>query len=121
MSLENLKKVLNKSPIINTYNSKDICSNPADVESYYSEIASTHMSLGDTKDIQDKIITCLLSNKTAFNGAIVGEFGFGKTSMLIYLWSHCLNNRVLAVPPYQWDQFQEHFLVLGSWYGPEGC
>lgn len=113
--LENLEIILNKSPIINTFNANFFAESPEDVDAYYSEIALSHMSLGDTTNICDRITKCIIENKSTFNGAVVGDYGFGKTSLLIYLWHFCGQNKILAIPPYQWSKFQEHFKVISSW------
>ena len=112
---DELKIILEKDPIISTYNAGDIIKSPKSVEKYYGSIAKTHMSLGDTNQYQQRIYDCLIRNQTTFNGAVVGEYGFGKTSILIYLWDFCETKNILAIPPYQWKQFQEHFNVLYYW------
>ena len=81
--LQDLKIILEKDPIISTYSANDLIDSPEAVEQYYGAIAKTHMSLGNTKEYQKRLFDCLIRNKTTFNGAVVGEYGFGKTSILI--------------------------------------
>ena len=124
--IEVLKPILEKDPIISTYSAIELFKSPEVVEEYYLKVARTHMSIGDTKEYQNRIINCLSKNATTFNGAVVGEYGFGKTSIMIYLWNICNDNKILALPPYQWTKFDEHFKVIYSWtkykirkYGPD--
>jgi len=112
---DQLKVILDKDPIISTFQAKDLITSPEIADKYYSQISKTHMSLGDTKTYQKRILDCLLKNKKTFNGAVVGEYGFGKTSILIYLWKYCEENNILAIPPYQWGKFHEHFQTIYHW------
>jgi len=112
---EFLRKILEKDTIISTASAAQLKTSPKNVANYYSEIASTHMALGDTEHLCKRIKQCLSINKTTFNGAVVGEYGFGKTSLLIYLWHYCIQNQILAVPPYQWSSLADHFNVIYSW------
>jgi len=112
---EVLQKILNKKTIIPTVSSEMIIKSPAQVEQLYSLPAKTHMAIGDTVAYQKKIISDLISKKHTFNGAVVGDYGDGKTSMLVYLWNVCQKNSILAIPPYQWGSFDEHISVINSW------
>ena len=112
---QRLRKLLDKNPIIPTATASLLIRHPERVEALYQEIVKTHMSIGETGQYQKRILECLLRNQNTFNGAVVGEYGFGKTSILIFLWAFCIDNKIMAVPPYQWDRIDEHISVIHKW------
>lgn len=81
MPLEDLDLILKKDPIITTWKSQSLCDNPLDVERNYLIHARTHLSLGDTERIVSTIFKWVSGkNQGAFVGAVLGDYGEGKTS-----------------------------------------
>jgi len=101
MSLDDLVQLLTKEAVIYTYRPDALRRSPADVEQRYRVHASTHVPLGDTERYVDTIIRWVGgANKGAFIGAVIGDYGQGKTSFLIHVWAACAERQVLAVPPF---------------------
>ncbi|MBJ8115837.1 MULTISPECIES: hypothetical protein [Bacillus] len=115
VELKELEKVLKKNPVISTYSSDKLISSPESVERSYLKHAMTHMSLGDTKDYENRLFRYLLTNKRAFSGLVTGDFGLGKTSFLVYLWMKCTEKDVMAVPPFSWRTLDDLFQGITSW------
>lgn len=104
MSLDDLVQLLTKEAVIYTYRPEALLRSPADVEHRYRKHASTHVPLGDTERYVDTIIRWVGGgNKGAFVGAVIGDYGQGKTSFLIHVWASCRQRQVLAVPPFTLD------------------
>jgi len=115
MAIQDLEKILQKDPVIHTFRPDELISNPERVESNYSLHAETHMSIGDTGKYYERLCNCLVINKTTFVGAVVGDYGEGKTSLMIYFWHRCEADKIFAIPPYVWFDFQDNFRVIYSW------
>ncbi len=113
--IEELEKILKKDPIIYTKHAKEIISNPEEAYNYYQIHAATHMPIGKTDDYYQQIEKCVIKNKTTHVGGVVGDYGLGKTSILIYYWFKAQKNELLAIPPYSWDTIQDHFDVAYHW------
>lgn len=104
MSLDDLVQLLTKEAVIYTYRPEALLRSPGDVEHRYRVHASTHVPLGDTERYVDTMIRWVGGgNKGAFVGAVIGDYGQGKTSFLIHVWASCLERQVLAVPPFTLD------------------
>jgi len=114
-ALTELETILQKDPVIYTQESQDIVNSPSMVEADYELHARTHMSLASTATYLDRVIRQVTENKRALVGGVTGDYGLGKTSMLIHLWSECRKQGILAVPPYQWRRFEDHLEVLRVW------
>jgi len=113
--IEELSFILEKNPIIHTANADELIQSPRQVEAHYTKHAMTHMSLGNIKDYEDRLFRYLIQNKRAFVGFVTGDYGLGKTSLLIYLWFLCEEKNVMAVPPFCWRTLDDFFLAVDSW------
>ncbi|NKW96660.1 hypothetical protein [Bacillus toyonensis] len=113
--LKELEKVLKKNPVINTASSEELILSPDSVERNYIKHAMTHMSLGDTKDYENRLFRYLLKNKRAFSGLVTGDFGLGKTSFLVYLWRQCNAKGIMAIPPFSWRSLDDLFQGITKW------
>jgi hypothetical protein len=97
-----LEKVRRKDPIIATYTASALLTSPQTVHEAYTEHALTHMSLGDTSTYLERLLNWVLVNKGCVVGAIVGPYGYGKTSTAVYLWRECEQQKIIGVPPFKW-------------------
>jgi hypothetical protein len=112
---DSLSEIIEKDPIISTFSADDLVKNPGFVESIYSKHAETHMSLGDTAEYQNNLIKWIVTNKGSVTGAIVGEYGYGKTSTAVYLWKKCQGNEIIAVPPFEWYSLEDLIKGVHGW------
>jgi len=113
--LDDLERILAKDPTIHTFDAEELIKNPQKTDQVYRLHADTHMSLGQTEEYVKRILSGVIDNKKAFVGGLVGEYGYGKTSLLTYLWKVSEDNMLLAVPPYSWEKFEQNFHVLHAW------
>jgi hypothetical protein len=118
MSIEDLDLILKKDPIIATWPARDLADNPQRVEKDYLVHARTHLPLGDTAKYVDLIFKWVSGeNKGTFIGAVLGDYGEGKTSFLVHTWAESRKRKVVAVPPFQWKAFEEIVDGLAGWVG----
>lgn len=116
MSIKDLDLILKKDPVIATFPVSSLRETPDRVEQFYATHAKTHLSLGDTtKHVQTMFKWVSGANKGAFIGAIVGNYGEGKTSFLIHVWAESLKHKVFAVPPFEWLRFGETVEAVAAW------
>jgi len=116
MSISDLDLILKKDPIISTWPARSLCKKPQDVEKDYLVHARTHLSLGDTAKYVDTIFKWVSGiNKGAFVGAVLGDYGEGKTSFLLHVWSQSRERQVFAVPPFEWNAFEQIVDAIDGW------
>lgn len=110
---EGLKYILNKQEIISTVSGQDLIDRPDDVRSDYQRHAYTHIPLGDTADIEKKMLSRVSSGKIAL-GAIVAPYGYGKTSTIVFIWHRAEEKDYVATPPFMMGSLLD---VLDATYG----
>lgn len=115
MSDKRLQKIKEKDPIIGTYSIPSLISAPKIVDEIYSEHALTHVSIGDTSDYLKKIVNWIKVNKGCALGAIVGSYGYGKSSTAIHFWKECEKENILCLPPVSWENLEELFTGINTW------
>ncbi|MCX7643079.1 MAG: hypothetical protein N2116_04655, partial [Armatimonadetes bacterium] len=57
------------------------------------------------RDLRDRLVQRLREGKPVL-GYVSGEYGYGKTATMVWLWSQCEQQGIAAVPPflfYDWD------------------
>jgi len=84
--IEGLKAIQRKDPIIATYNADSLLKDAASADNTYSWHAATHIPLGETSAYLESLERWTYVNKGCFVGAIVGSFGYGKSSTTVHLW-----------------------------------
>lgn len=116
MSINDLDLILKKDPIIATWPARSLCDKPQRVEKDYLVHARTHLSLGDTAKYVDTIFKWVSGvNKGTFIGAVLGDYGEGKTSFLVHVWAESCERKVVTVPPFQWKAFEEIVDAVAGW------
>jgi hypothetical protein len=116
MSINDLDLILKKDPIISTWPARALVETPAKVEHDYEVHARTHISLGDTSKYVDIAFKWVSGqNKGAFIGAVLGDYGEGKTSFLVHLWHQSREQQVFTIPPFEWDAFEQIVDAVAGW------
>ena len=114
--LEELDVILNKDAIITTFPVKYLVSTPDQVEYVYRTHARTHIPLGDTTKYVDTIFKWVGGgNKGAFIGAVVGDYGHGKTSFQVHVWDRSEEQKVFSVPPFKWEKVSDIVDGVDAW------
>jgi len=114
--IEELDLILNKDAIITTFPVKYLISTPEDVENVYRAHARTHIPLGDTNKYVDTIFKWIGGgNQGAFIGAVVGDYGHGKTSFQVHVWNCSEERKVFSVPPFKWEKVSDIIDGVDAW------
>lgn len=114
--MPDLEPILRSEPIIATFPVQYLKSNPDQVELSYRTYARMHMSLGDTSRYVDTILRWVSgTNQGAFVGAVVGDYGHGKTSFQVHIWEQSTQRQVLAVPPFSWNRVADMVDGTAAW------
>jgi flagellar biosynthesis GTPase FlhF len=99
MDITKLRPILNKESILKTANARELGQAPQDVLERYTNYALTHVPLGDTTRQLKNLERVIIENKHCAVGAIVGPYGYGKTSTAVHLWNELREQKILAIPP----------------------
>ena len=105
-----------KDPVINTFPWESVKNSPKQVEENYRAHALTHMSLGDTAQYLDTLKRSVTKNKSSSVGAIIGPYGYGKTSTAIHIWKVAQDDLgMLCVPPFEWFKLSDIIEAVIGW------
>ncbi len=127
MDITKLRHILNKESILITANARELGQAPQDVLERYRHYALTHVPLGDTTKQLKNLEKVLIENQHCAVGAIVGPYGYGKTSTAVHLWKELRDRKILAIPPFLWVNLSElmdavyHWLKFEFSLGPKAC
>jgi hypothetical protein len=115
MDITKLSPILNKESILKTANARELGQAPQDVLERYRNYALTHVPLGDTTRQLKNLERVIVENKLCAVGAIVGPYGYGKTSTAVHLWNELREQNILAVPPFLWVNLSELMDAVYYW------
>lgn len=111
-----LSQIRGKDPVINTFTWQGLKNAPQSVEEVYNAHAMTHMSLGDTSKYLETLKRNVTRNKYSSVGAIVGPYGYGKTSTAIHVWREMQEvHGMLSVPPFEWLKLSDILEAVTAW------
>lgn len=101
------ERIESLQPIISTVRAEDIRHQPEIVRNNYEFIASVFYPLESVKrDLRDRLVQRLREGKPVV-GYVSADYGYGKTATMVWLWSECERQGIVAVPPflfYDWDE-----------------
>src|SRR5579875_767788 len=110
-----LEPVLRKEPILKTANARELRDTPQEVLQRYQEYALTHVPLGDTTKQMRDLERVIVEHKHCAVGAIVGPYGYGKTSTAVHLWNELRERKIAAIPPFLWVNLSELMDAVYYW------
>ncbi len=115
MDITKLYPILNKESILKTANARELGQAPQDVLERYRTYALTHIPLGNTTKQLKDLERVIAENKHCAIGAIVGPYGYGKTSTSVHLWNELREEKFIAVPPFLWANLSELMDAVYYW------
>ena len=102
-------------PIVTTARAQELGETPEQVRNNYEFIASVFYPMESVKrDLRDSMLRRLTNNKPVL-GYVSGEYGYGKTATMVWLWHELEQEGFVAVPPflfYSWDDLMLYELYL---------
>jgi len=104
-----------KSSVISTVGARDLINRPKEVDNLYSWYSTSYLPLGYVNTFFENLKRWTIENKTCAKGAIIGDYGYGKTGTGIYLWKACETEGIIATPPFSWGSFQDLIDGIYGW------
>ncbi|MFN3421651.1 MAG: hypothetical protein ACK40X_08010, partial [Armatimonadota bacterium] len=103
-----LERIAHLEPIVSTVKASDLCDQPEIVRNNYEFVAALFYPFESIKrELREPLLRRLRDGKPVF-GYVSGDYGYGKTATMVWLWQQCEREGIVAVPPflfYNWDAF----------------
>ncbi len=109
--LEQLESI---QAIVDTVNPSQIESEPEKVAHYYEVYARGYKPIDPVKLLRERLIDRINQGKPV-NGYLSADYGYGKTATLIYFWSECRQNQIVAVPPFKFKELGDLMVATYGW------
>jgi hypothetical protein len=113
-----MKKLLEQleaiQAIVDTVSPFQIESELESVAHDYELYATSYDPLEQVKTLRDRLIDEIGKGKPV-NGYLSADYGYGKTATLIYLWSECRQNKIVAVPPFKFKELGNLMVATYAW------
>ncbi|WP_254566472.1 hypothetical protein [Oscillatoria sp. HE19RPO] len=100
--------------IVDTVSPSQIEREPFGVATVYQLYANSYDPLDRVKELRNRLIEELEKGKSV-NGYLSADYGYGKTATLIYLWSQCQQNQIVAVPPFKFKEVENLMVATYAW------
>ncbi len=110
-----LERLEQLQPIVSTVRAQDIAENPEIVRNTYEFVASVFYSFESVRqNLRDPLLRRLREGKPVL-GYVSGEYGYGKTSTMVWLWHQCEQQDFIAVPPFVFYHWDDLLLAATKW------
>lgn len=125
MSLDGLQTILKKEEIVNTQRARVFLEDAQPIDALYQEHVRTYVpvgrqaqgaSRGNNVDLFEKRVIDRIRGKGSLTGYITAEYGHGKTSTALYLWSRAREQNILTVPPFQLGELSDLVTATYGWF-----
>jgi len=102
-------------PIIATARAQELGEMPEQVRNNYEFTASVFYAMESVKrDLRDPMLRRLTNNKPVL-GYVSGEYGYGKTATMVWLWHELEREGFVAVPPFLFYSWDDLMLATTNW------
>ncbi|MEH1768407.1 hypothetical protein [Nostoc sp.] len=109
--LEQLESI---QAIVDTVSPSQIESELESIAHNYELYATSYDPLEQVKTLRDRLIDEIGKGKPV-NGYLSADYGYGKTATLIYFWSECRQNKIVAVPPFKFKELSNLMVATYAW------
>ncbi|NER37546.1 MAG: hypothetical protein F6J93_26885 [Oscillatoria sp. SIO1A7] len=100
--------------IVDTVSPAQIERDPEGVADRYQLYARSYDPIEAVKGLRDRAIAAIGKTQPV-NGYLSADYGYGKTATMIYLWSECQSNGILAVPPFKFKELGDLMVASYGW------
>jgi hypothetical protein len=122
MNLEGLNAILTKEEVVATQTADALLNRPREVDDAYKAHVRTYVPLHtgrgegrlSVKEFSRRLV-CQVKEKLAPRGYLTADFGYGKTSTALYLWSQAQQANLVAVPPFQLTRLPSLIVATYGW------
>ncbi|MHA2265196.1 MAG: hypothetical protein ACXAEN_22605, partial [Candidatus Thorarchaeota archaeon] len=113
--IERLKVIMEKETIVNTFEADNLFEDPTRVRQVCEANNATHIDMGESDKVFKTLVQRVVQNRSAALGVVVGDYGYGKTSLLVRMFFRCKVHDILAVPPFMWRSTGELARGIYGW------
>ena len=104
----------NLRAIVDTVRAEELERQPNAVRTRYEPYAESYFVIEAVKQVEDKLIRELKAGRSV-TGYISADYGYGKTATAVYLWKRCLDNEIVAIPPFLFRQLKDIMQATKGW------
>ena len=104
----------NLRAIVDTVRAEELERQPDAVRTRYEPYAESYFVIEAVKQVEDKLIRELKAGRSV-TGYISADYGYGKTATAVYLWKRCLDNEIVAIPPFLFRQLKDIMQATKGW------
>lgn len=122
MNLEGLNVILTKEEVVATQTAEALSERPREVDDAYKAHVRTYVPLhtgrGESRLSVEEFSRRLIhqvKEKLAPRGYLTADYGYGKTSTALYLWSQAQQANLVAVPPFQLTRLPSLIVATYGW------
>lgn len=122
MNLEGLNVILTKEEVVATQTAEALLERPREVDDAYKAHVRTYVPLhtgrGESRLSVEEFSRRLIhqtKEKLAPRGYLTADYGYGKTSTALYLWSQAQQANLVAVPPFQLTRLPSLIVATYGW------
>jgi len=122
MNLEGLNAILTKEEVVATQTAEALLERPREVDDAYKAHVRTYVPLhtgrGESRLSVEEFSRRLIhqvKEKLAPRGYLTADYGYGKTSTALYLWSQAQQANLVAVPPFQLTRLPSLIVATYGW------
>ena len=101
-------------PIVSTVRAQDIGEMPEQVRKNYEFVASVFYAMESVKDLRGSMLRRLTNDKPVL-GYVSGEYGYGKTATMVWLWHELEQEGFVVVPLFLFYSWDDLMLAASSW------
>jgi hypothetical protein len=100
--------------IVDTARAEELERQPEAVRIRYEPYAEAYFVVEAVKRVEQRLIGELRAGNPV-TGYLSADFGYGKTATAVYLWKRCLDNDIVAVPPFLFRQLKDIMQATKGW------
>jgi hypothetical protein len=100
--------------IVDTTRAEGLERQPEAVRTRYEPYAEAYFVIEAVKRVEQRLISELRVGNPV-TGYLSADYGYGKTATAVYLWKRCLDNEIVAVPPFLFRQLKDIMQATKGW------
>jgi hypothetical protein len=100
--------------IVDTTRAERLERQPEAVRTRYEPYAEAYFVIEAVKRVEQRLISELRVGNPV-TGYLSADYGYGKTATAVYLWKRCLDNEIVAVPPFLFRQLKDIMQATKGW------
>lgn len=100
--------------IVDTTRADDLERQPDSIRTRYEPYANAYFPIEAVRRLERRLISELRASR-AVTGYLSADFGYGKTATAVYLWNRCLQQEIVAVPPFLFRELRHLMQATKGW------